>query len=324
MGRIASRIHPDKDLLDLHGRVAIVTGATSGIGLFIVLHLVRRGAKVYMVGQSEQQTTEGLQHLKEQDLGPSAGDMVPMHMEFTDPSTVNEAAEQFLKRETRLDILVNNAGKIPSPYQQTEDGVSHSILINHISPFLLTKRLLPLLQQTAHEPDSDVRIVNVSSLAHREACNPRYDSLEAMNSNFEDTKAPDAILYGYTKLANILWTKELQRRFDRESIPITAISLHPGSITTEGTMNQFKRILFLGPLIAWAFSEVLMTAYWGGFTPAYAAAAREIADDRSKYKGQYLVPYGVIEKPSKDALRDDLAGQLWETTEQILTRFKWA
>ncbi|KAI0066960.1 NAD(P)-binding protein [Artomyces pyxidatus] len=345
MGSFFSRPHPDRDLLDLRGRVAIVTGASAGIGIYTVLHLVRRGAKVYLVGRDRASAIAAIERLRtEEDWGLNHGEILPMEMELTDPLGVKAAAEWFLQQETRLDILVNNAAKIPSPYNTTSEGISHSLLINIISPFLFTQTLFPLLEKTSQESGSDVRIVNVSSLAHRVAPkNPRYDSLETMNSSFSDKKSPELALYGsylyhsfeidaeltivviiaYTKLADILWTKELQRRFDSQNVPITAITCHPGSITTEGTMNQFKR-LPMGNFIAWSFSFVLMTPDHGGYTPAYAAAAKVIAENPGKYKGQYLVPYGIIEEASDDARREDLAQELWRTTDITISNLGWA
>jgi len=140
---------------------------------------------------------------------------------------------------------------------------------SHISPFLFTRTLLPVMEKTALEPGSDVRIVNVratlgsiraalidrtqvSSVAHRWVPNPRYDSLEAFNNDFTSTWRPKLNVYckslftltgklltgithaAYTKLANVLWTKELQRRFDAGKIPITAVAIHPGNVMSGG------------------------------------------------------------------------------------------
>lgn len=322
MGSAASNISPDRDLLDLHGRVAIVTGANSGIGLYIALHLVRRGAKVYIAARSEEKAEHAIVRMEREGMGEHPGRLVWLPIDLTDPHRARAAAEWFLKRESRLDILVNNAAKILSEYGRTADGISDSMVINHISPFLFTKTLLPVLERTALEPDSDVRIVNVSSVAHRWVPNPRYDSLGAFNNDFSSTYKPKTNVYAYTKLANVLWTNELQRRFDAENTPITVMSVHPGNVMSEGNVKLFTS-LTLGKLVNWGFSLFFISAHDGGYTPAWAAASRKVGEERDNYKGKYLVPYGVIEEASEDARREDLAKELWETTERILGEFKW-
>jgi hypothetical protein len=209
----------------------------------------------------------------------------------------------------------------------------------------------------------------VSSVAHRWVPNPRYDSLEAFNNDFSTTYKPKTNVYGenmfpwlglhepfaqgmewipaaYTKLANVLWTAELQRRFDAENIPITAMSVHPGNVMsgrlsflrirevrpfmiiprfadeTEGNIELFTSLTF-GRLINWGFSLVFISPHDGGYTPAWAAASRQVSEERDKYKGKYLVPYGVLEDASQDARREDLAKELWDTTERVLKEFKW-
>ncbi|KAI9459151.1 NAD-P-binding protein [Lactarius psammicola] len=322
MGSSTSNISPGKDLLDLHDRVAIVTGANSGIGLYIALHLVRRGAKVYLAARSEEKAAHAIARMEKEGLGEHPGELVWLPIDLTDPHRAKAAAEWFIKREKKLDILVNNAAKILSAYGRTSDNISDSMVINHISPFLFTKTLLPVMEKTALEPGSDVRIVNVSSVAHRWVPNPRYDSLEAFNNDFASTWRPKLNVYSYTKLANVLWTKELQRRFDAGKIPITAMSIHPGNVMSEGNVKLFTSLTF-GRLINWAFSLFFISPHDGGYTPAWAAAARQVFEERDKYKGKYLVPYGTLEEPSKDAQREDLAKELWETTEKVLKDFGW-
>lgn len=308
--------------MDLSGKVAIVTGANSGIGLYILLHLVRQGAKVYLAARSEEKANDAIARLEKEGLGPNAGEIVWLKFDLTDPAKAKQAAEWILGREERLDILVNNAGKIMSPYGKTADGLSDSMVINHLGPFLFTRTLLPLLESTARQPGSDVRIVNVSSMAHRWISKPRYNSLEALNSDFSHTWKPQATLYAYTKLANILCTNQLQKRFDNDGIPIVAVSVHPGSVMSEGNIKLFTSLTF-GTLINWVFSLFFISSLEGGYTPAWAAAAREVHDNRERYKAKYLVPYGKIEEASQDARSEELAAELWQTTESALSDYNW-
>jgi len=303
--------------------VAIVTGANSGIGLYIALHLVRRGAKVYLAARSEEKAENAITRIEQEGVGEHPGELVWLPIDLTDPHRAKAAAEWFIKREDRLDILVNNAAKILSAYGRTADNISDSMVINHISPFLFTKTLLPVMERTASEPGSDVRIVNVSSVAHRWVPNPQYDSLEAFNNDFSSTYKPKTNVYAYTKLANVLWTKELQRRFDAEKTRITAMSVHPGNVMSEGNVKLFTSLPF-GRLINWGFSLIFISPHDGGYTPAWAAGSCQVLEEREKYKGKYLVPYGIIEEASEDARREDLAKELWETTERVLKEFNWS
>jgi len=321
MGSTSSNISPERDLLDLHDRVAIVTGANSGIGLYIALHLVRCGAKVYIAARSEEKAEHAIGRMEREGMGDHPGELVWLPIDLTDPRKAKAAATWFVKRESRLDILVNNAARILGPYERTDDDISESMVVNHISPFIFTKTLLPVMKKTALEPGSDVRIVNVSSVAHRWVPNPRYDSLEAFNNDFTNTWKPKTNVYAYTKLANVLWTKELQRQFDAKKIPITAMSVHPGNVMSEGNVKLFTS-LTLGSLINWFFSLFFISPHDGGYTPAWAAASSRVSEDRETFKGKYLVPYGAIEEASEDAKRSDLAKELWETTERVLQNFK--
>jgi hypothetical protein len=146
----------------------------------------------------------------------------------------------------------------------------------------------------------------------------------------------------YTKLANVLWTNELQRKFDARKIPITAMSVHPGNVMSgrfffflfvsddmgqpdvgiEGNVKLFKS-LTLGRLINWGFSLFFISPHDGGYTPAWAASSCKVFEERNDYKGKYLVPYGIIEEASEEARREGLAKELWDTTERILKEFSW-
>ncbi|SJL06999.1 related to light induced alcohol dehydrogenase Bli-4 [Armillaria ostoyae] len=317
----SSRVGDENSLLDLTEKVAVVTGANSGIGLYILFHVARAGARVYLGARTEDKFNGAITRLKTEGLDTSK--VVWLPFDLSDPRKAKESAKWLLERESRLDILINNAAKILGPYAQTSDGLSDSMVINHMSPYLFTKTLLPLLESTARQPGSDVRIVNVSSVAHRWVPNPRYDSLEAFNNDFADTWKPKTNLYGYTKLANVLWTKELQRSFDRANIPILAMTVHPGNVMSEGNVKLFTSLMF-GTIINWVFSLFFISPFDGGYTPAWAAASRAIAEDRRKYAGAYLVPFGVIEEASEDARRENLAKDLLATTDAVLKQYDYA
>ncbi|KAI0031852.1 NAD(P)-binding protein [Vararia minispora EC-137] len=324
MGGSSSRFLTGEGLQDLTDRVAIVTGASSGIGLYISFYLVLSGAKVYMAARSHEKTAAAIRRLKDEGLHDGLAEkMIWLPFDLTDPRQAKASAEQFLKLEQRLDILAPLMfPRILGPYGQTSTGISDSLVINHISPFVFTETLLPVLEHTASLTGSDVRIVNVSSVAHRWISNPRYDSFEALNSDFARTMKPSLNLYAYTKLANILWTKELQRRFELKAIPIVTMAVHPGNVMSEGNVKLFKSWP-CGSFVGWFFSLFFLRENIGGYTPAWAAASSEVAADSQRFKGAYVVPYGSIVEASKDARREDLAKDLWAMTERLLAQYNW-
>lgn len=126
-------------------------------------------------------------------------------------------------------------------------------------------------------------------------------------------------LPGYSKLANILHSKELQRRFKAETIPITCISLHPGIITTGGTDGFFDSV----PYVGWILKGYVAPLFFspprsGALGVGFAAAGKDVQAQREKYEGAYLVPVATIATPSKYALDERLAKELYDTTRQIL------
>ncbi|EMD40352.1 hypothetical protein CERSUDRAFT_102762 [Gelatoporia subvermispora B] len=301
MAASTSRFDPLTDIPDLHGRVAIVTGANAGIGLYTVYFLAKRGAKVYLGARSEAKAQAAIARLREEGLGEDEGELVWLDIDLSDPRKAKQAARWFMEREVRLDIL--------------GDPTS-----SHISPYLFTKTLLPVLRRTALQPDSDVRIVNLTSVLHRWAKKPRYDSLEAFNQDFGTSANAEFNLYGYTKLANILWTSKLQRLFDMEKCPIITVAVHPGKVLSEGNVRTLMR-LPMGRAWVWAASQFFLTSAEGAYTSIFAAASPMVKERPEEYKGKYMVPFGRIETPSIYAQSDALAEDLWQTTEQVIADF---
>ncbi|KZS87491.1 NAD(P)-binding protein [Sistotremastrum niveocremeum HHB9708] len=305
------------DLPDLHGKVIIVTGASSGVGKYTALHLARKGAKIYLACRNERKTLAVIKELQKEGLGPGNGTLHYIHLNLSDLESVKKSAEEFLARESRLDVLINNAGYSEEAYVTTRYGLGESIVANFLGPFLFTKILLPLLKSTAKETGSDVRILNVSSEAHRFASGSIavYTSREALSNKVSDSRIGKSKRYGYAKLANILHINELQRRLSEEGVPITCISLHPGAIATPAVQNWVSYMLPFGKAIA---RLVFMAQEDGAITSAFAAGGTEIKLDVERYKGVYLVPFGKIGKKSKEANDPQKAVDLWNTAEKIL------
>ncbi|KAF7977330.1 hypothetical protein HWV62_4109 [Athelia sp. TMB] len=333
------------DIPDLTGCVAIVTGGNSGIGYQTVKQLAQRGAKVYMGARSESKATAAIQRLHDEGLGDRAGEIVWLDLDLTYPSKAKAAAQYILSHEQRLDILINNAG-ILSEFSLNADGLSENMVVkpryadlcftSHLSPFLFTNTLLPLMIATAALPDSDVRIVNVShplrpdspvhhqfvdgtctrqvsSQTHAQAKNPRFDTLEALNQPCDSKWT----LLGYTKLANILHAKELQKRLDAQGSSIIVTAIHPGMVMSEGAHAVFSAFP-LGSILVQLFSLFTTPTAQAGDPSVFAAAAPAVRAHADAYKGAYLVPVGKISTPSPDAMIARLAQELWATSEKQL------
>ncbi|KAJ3178636.1 hypothetical protein HDU87_003459 [Geranomyces variabilis] len=302
------------DLPDLSGKVAIVTGGNTGIGYITCLHLAEKNARVYMASRTKSRAEAAIEKIKAQN--PKA-EVVWLDMDLMDLATVKRAAETFLAKEKRLDILVNNAGIMATPYNLTKDGVEEQFQTNHLGHFLLTSKLLPLLKQTSREAGS-ARVVNLSSLAHAQfsTAGMNFATLEEVNQEHGRIKAQATFYrYGQSKLANALFTVELDRRLKGENI--YANFVHPGVIATElhrGLGSSFGQLL--GKMYDVIGGLTMLTPYQGALTSLYVAASPEIVE--KGYRAQYFVPYGKVAKPSAYALDEVNGKNLWELSEKIL------
>ena len=223
------------DMPDLTGQIIIITGANSGLGLASAKKLSQKGAKVIMACRSEERGLQALQEVA------AIADVQPqlMLLDLGDLASVKSFADAFTKQYQRLDVLLNNAGIMATPYGTTTDGFEQQIGINHLGHFALTGHLLPMLLDT---PNS--RIVNVSSLAAR---NGRMD----LPSFRDPVECKPWRAYGQSKLANLLFTKELDRRLQGKDVRVVAA--HPGGASTNLGNN-----VETGAVMKWIANNILL------------------------------------------------------------------
>ncbi|KAJ3503897.1 hypothetical protein NLJ89_g8230 [Agrocybe chaxingu] len=306
---------PSKDLLDMKGKVVIVTGGNGGIGLETVRLLARAGAKVYLAARNQGRAEACLERVKREGLEPGNGEVIWLKLDLSDPRDAKKSAEDFLARESRLDVLVNNAGMLSSPHTIGPDGVSTLATVNYVGPYVFTRTLLPLLQQTAKESNSDVRIVNVSSMTHKNVPTAvKFDDINDFNINFGGFM-PGLMCYAHSKLMLTIWSTTLQRKLNEDpSAPITVIAVHPGAIDT------FSHKLPLAFVFKFLIGFFMAPPSIGAYTPAFAAAGKRVAESRATYQGVYLenVPTGQITEPHKAVLDEEIGEALWKTTESFL------
>jgi retinol dehydrogenase-12 len=270
----------------LEGKRCLVTGGTAGIGLVTARRLAEMGAEVLIVGRDESRGAAA-QRLIAESAGKGRAEF--LKADLSDQDQVRALAEMVLGRWPRLDVLVNNAGAMFGRRQLSAQGLEMTFALNHLSYFLLTLLLLPVLKAAA-----SARIVNVSSMAHR-GVRLDFDDLQA------ERRYSRMGAYQRSKLANLLFTRELARRLDPASMTVNA--LHPGFVATElGTRNAFL------PALLWKLStRFAISPERGADTPVYLASAREAAG----FHGEYFHRCRPV-RPSPAAHDDGAAARLWE------------
>jgi NAD(P)-dependent dehydrogenase (short-subunit alcohol dehydrogenase family) len=278
--------------MDLSGKTAIVTGSNTGIGYETALDLYQKGAKVYVACRNQEKALKAIEKMKAQG---GTGELVYQNLDLASLHSVKAFADTILKAETRLDLLINNAGIMIPPPSKTEDGFEIQFGVNFVGHFALTGHLFPLLESTKGS-----RVVSLSSIAHRGA-KIDFDNfrLEKEYQNWRE--------YGQSKLADIIFALELDKRLRKNGHQTISLAAHPGFSETDLQKYMDKDVLA---------SLELMTAKEGA-QPTLAACLREDAKG-----GQYWGPDGHNEQKGKPALAKIDAAALDETLNAKL--WDWA
>jgi NAD(P)-dependent dehydrogenase (short-subunit alcohol dehydrogenase family) len=285
----------------LAGKVALVTGANSGIGTETARVLARGGAYVFLACRSVA-TAEATADALRATLPASAGKLDVLAVDLADLASVRAAAAKFLATGNPLHILVNNAGVMATPAGgKTAQGHELQTGTNHLGHFLFTKLLLPRLEASA-----PARIVNVSSGLHTRGKAARlFDTLER-DPGYTQRKYVPFDAYGDSKLANVLFTRQLAKILPKG---VEAFSLHPGVIPT----NLTRSMGFTGTLFRIVGKPFMKTIPQGAATSVYAATAADLAGK----SGSYLSDCAVT-KPSPEGADDAIAAKLWEVSERLV------
>jgi len=315
-GTPSKTFKPLEDLPSLKGKVAIVTGSSSGIGFASLQHLLRLGANVYMASPDQDRTKEALERVEREGREPGLGEVVWHELDLKDPRTAKASAQSFLEKETRLDILINNAALISDLGKplRNQDGVQDNMAINYLGPFVFTRTLLPLLESTAANGD-DVRIVNVGSMGHADVTFLDYGSKESWNHKFGRTLLPTMSRYKYSKLAVHLWTNNLAKRLAAENSKVMVLLAHPGAILSDGAIRNLKTLPF-PPFWIWLLGTMMYPQEEGAFTSVFAACTSR--DNPEISHGAYICPPNVATRQAPGALDEERQRQLYDFTEAFL------
>ncbi len=255
------------DVPDLTGKVTIVTGANAGIGFEAAKVLAERGAEVVLACRNEEKCSAAVEAIQ---AASPRGKAVGMSLDLSMLDSVRAFASAFAERYDRLDVLVNNAGVMVPPLGRTAEGFELQFGVNHLGHFALTGLLLPLVRATP-----GARIVNVSSGAHRMG-RMAWDDL-----NWESRSYSAGAAYGQSKLANLHFTFELDRRLKSAGIDAMATAAHPGWTATDLQRHTgFVRFL----------NNFLAQAQPNGAWPTLMAATHPSVEG-----GEYFGPSSFLE-----------------------------
>ena len=286
----------DANIPNQNRKLFLVTGANSGLGYELTRGLAYKGARVVMACRSLKKGADAAEEIRKETPG---ADLRVMELDLADLSSVRAFADAFHDTYNRLDVLVNNAGVMATPYRKTADGFELQFGTNHLGHFALTGLLLDLLKAA---PDS--RVVTVSSYAHWFGW-----------INFGDLNAEKFyyrwLAYTQSKLANLLFAYELQRRLARAGEDTISVAAHPGSTVTQ--LQQYTRFFtFVNRLIG-------HSPEMGVLPILYAAASPTVNG------GDYFGPEGFLEQrgyPHKSnssplSHNEKTAQRLWEVSEKM-------
>jgi len=288
------------DMPDQTDRVAVVTGANSGLGLAITEALAGAGARVVMACRNEEKAEAAARGIRAK--GPK-GTVEVQALDLADLGSVAAFADAFLAEDGRLDILANNAGLMAVDESRTADGFEMQFGVNHLGHFALTARLLPLLRST---PAS--RVVTMASVGHRPG------RLHLDDPNCEHRRYNRWTAYFQSKLANVVFSAELQRRLAASGAPTISVAAHPGYSHTDLGVGDGG---LANALNGAAARFLAMSPATGALPFLRAATDPDVAG--GSFWGPRLLTYGwpVEETPSKRA-RDAATGRaLWELSEQL-------
>lgn len=296
---------------DQTGRTVLVTGATTGLGLAAAVALAAAGARVLLTARDRERGKAALERVV-RDGGPGA-ELV--ELDLTDLASVQRAAADVRARTgDALHVLMNNAGVMGTPPRLTADGFELQIGTNHLGPAALTWLLLPALR-AAGAADRPSRVVTVSSLAHRGG------GLDPDDLHFARRGYRPSTAYSQSKLANLLFTAELDRRLRAAGEPVTAVAAHPGVTHTELFTSSLRRRSALLATVARPLNRLVTQPVRLGVLPQlHAATAPRVRG------GDYIGPGGPLElvghpAPARRsaAARDvALARRLWDATAREL------
>jgi NAD(P)-dependent dehydrogenase (short-subunit alcohol dehydrogenase family) len=297
----------EADIPDLSGRTAVVTGASAGLGLQAARVLAGRGAHVVLACRNLDKAGRAADQITAASPGATTS---VVRLDLASQSSVRSAAAEIRARFPRVDLLINNAGVMEVPYQRTEDGFELTLATNHLGPFALSGLLLDRLADGA-------RIVTVSSIGHLDGI-LNFDDLQS-----ERSYDPDRA-YCQSKLANLLFTYELDRRLRAAGLSTSALACHPGVVYTDLFANRSRRQRFLlSPSMRvinfWAVQNARMGALpeLRAATDPSARGGEYFGPRRHGLRRRFFTGYPAAVESSARSHDEADQARLWKTSQEL-------
>ena len=296
----------EQDISTLTGKIAIITGANSGIGYEAAEILARKGAHVVLAVRNE---SKGVKAAREIRSRLPTADLEVMALDLASQASIRAFADAFVAKHDRLDLLINNAGVMAIPRRETADGFEMQLGTNHLGHFALTGLLLPLILKTPQ-----ARIVTVSSGVHQMG-QINFDDLQSRQS-YKKWGA-----YAQSKLANLLFAYELQRKLAAAGSNAISVAAHPGYAATnlQSVGPQMEGSRIQGAAMSFMNIVVAQSAEMGSLPTVYAAASPDVRG------GDYIGPGGLMGQrgwpkkvQSNGRSHDEVdATRLWAVSEEL-------
>lgn len=283
-------------MFDVNNKNILITGATSGIGRESALALAKMGANITFIARNKLKAENLLTDINKISNGQNSFIIA----DLSSQKDIKTASEKYIDKNISLDVLLNNAGLINFKRNETIDGFEETFAINHLAYFSLTNLLLDKIKES-----NSARIVNVSSAAHQFVKRMNFDDIHSKKSY-----KPFQV-YGYTKLANILFTKKLSSILEKDKITVN--SLHPGVVGTSFGQNNTNN---LNKFLSFIAKPFMRTSEKGAETSIYLCSSPDVSD----ISGQYFYNCKVA-KTSKWAQSKEDADKLWDLSEKMIRSF---
>ena len=292
--------NPQKDIPDLKGKVIFLTGGNTGLGKETLTHLAQHNpAHIYMCAPSQSKAEDAIAEIRK--LAPKTS-ITWVPVDLASFRSISDGVKHFQASSDRLDILINNAGIMAVPNGKTVDGFEIQMGTNFLGTFLLTKLLMPTLLATAKQPNTDVRIIHLTSEAHMMAM-PSGLNLDEKKMQ----KLSPWLAYANSKLANLVGARECARRYPE----VTSVSLHPGIVGGTGLWTSYRDSGFIGWMSTRVANLLFSDIPTGAKNSMWAATC-----PKSELKtGAYYTPIGTKSSGSWNASSKSRDAELWEWAE---------
>ncbi|KAI0630325.1 hypothetical protein C8Q77DRAFT_1200860 [Trametes polyzona] len=318
------------DVPDLHGKTALVTGATTSVGLEVAKVFASKGARVLILAREEDDPDKALERIRKycakEDSGDTKPDLQFVECDLSRLDEVRRVGDELCERESRLDIVVCDAGLGVHPFDASADGIDLHIAVSHLGHFLLLNRLLPLLHRTATNSPSAPRIVCVSSKLHAAApSSATFITCAELTAESYAASSPIA-LYARAKLAAILFVKfglapRLSAPPTRRPRGILALATDPGAVHP-GQPSQFADAYgpVTGTAAQLATAPMESSPAKAARSTLWAATAPEVEDEWDRWQGAYVVEPGHEGDGSSMAQDAERGARLWAMSEDLVRK----